>query len=212
MITARYQQLATRVDTLQLRERVLLLIACLVVLFFLVDSFGLQPVFRQQQELQQNITDQEMQLEVLRTRTGQLGGAAGNDPAMQLGRLQAQLDELGLQLQSRLGGMLAPDQAASILEQVLAQEAGLTLQAVNASSEPLMATATDTGESVPVAGIGRYELELQLEGGYLSTLNYLRALEALPWNFFWKGVTFEITEYPKARITIDIYTLGLLEG
>jgi len=212
LIAARYRQLAARVDALQLRERVLLLAACLVVLFFLIDSFGLQPVFRQQQQLQQEISGQETQLGVLRTRTGLLGVGHGGDPATMRARLQAELDSLETQLQARLGGMLAPDQAASILEQVLAQEAGLTLHAVNAGSEPLTATETATGKSVAVAGIGRYELELQLEGGYLATLGYLRALETLPWNFFWKGVTFEITEYPKAQVTLDIYTLGLLEG
>ncbi len=212
MITARYQQLATRIDALQLRERVLLLTACLVVLFFLVDSFAFQPIFTRQQQLRLNITDQEQQLEVLRTRTGLLGYGVNNQPVTMPDRLQAQFDGLGAELQARLGGMLAPDQAASILEQVLAPEAGLALHEVNARSEPLTVTDTETGESVAVAGIGRYELELQLEGGYLATLNYLRALEALPWNFFWKGVAFEVTEYPKARVTLDIYTLGLLEG
>jgi MSHA biogenesis protein MshJ len=108
--------------------------------------------------------------------------------------------------------MLAPDRAAGILEQVLDQEAGLTLQSVTARSEPLTAADTGSREGAPPAGIGRYALELQLEGSYLATLRYLRALEALPWKFFWQGVAFEVIEYPRARITLDLYTLGLLEG
>lgn len=211
MTATPYQQLASRIDALQLRERVLSLVACLVVLFFLIDSFGLQPVFRLQQELRQNITDQENQLEALRVRAGLLGAATDRGQASQQGHLQLQLDALDAQLQAQLGGMLAPDRAAHILEQVLSQEAGLDLQSVNAWSEPLTAPDPDTGDDVTVAGIGRYELELQLEGGYLATLGYLRALEALPWNFFWKGVAFEITEYPRARVTLNLYTLGLQE-
>jgi len=212
LIKTQYQQLATRIDALQLRERVLLLFACLAVVFFLVDVLGFQPVFKQQQQARQDISDHESQLEMLRIRSGLLGGAAGDDPATMRTRLQAQLDDLAALLKARLGGMLAPEQAASILEQVLAQEAGLTLQEVNASAEPLTAMDYSTGENVAVSGVGRYELELQLEGSYLATLGYLRALEALPWNFFWEGVEFEVTEYPKARVTLDIYTLGLLEG
>ena len=212
MIIARYQQLATRVDALLLRERVLLLIACLVVLFFLVDSLGYQPVFKQQQQLQQSISEQEMRLGELRTRTSLLGGAGHDDPAAARTHLRMELDTLGAQLRARLGGMLAPEQAASILEQVLARQAGLTLHEVNAWTEPLTTTESGTGDRVAIAGIDRYILELQLEGGYLATLEYLRALEALPWNFFWKDVAFEITEYPKARVTLDIYTLELQGG
>jgi MSHA biogenesis protein MshJ len=212
LIGAQYKKLASRVDALQIRERVLLLVACLAVLFFLVDTFGFQPVVMRQQQARQDITDQELKLELLRSRSGLLGGTAGSTPSATRAQLRAELDKLAERIKSRLGGMLAPDQAASVLEQVLTQEAGLTLHKVNAWSEPMTATEAGTGASVAVSGIGRYELELQLEGSYLATLGYLRALEGLPWNFFWKGVEFEITEYPKARVTLQIYTLGLMEG
>jgi MSHA biogenesis protein MshJ len=52
-------------------------------------------------------------------------------------------------------------------------------------------------------------LQLHLEGSYLATLRYLRALEALPWEFFWDGLHFEVIEYPTARVRLDIHTLGL---
>ena len=110
--------------------------------------------------------------------------------------------------------MLAPDQAMHVLEQVLTEEKDLKLLEVDAFSEPLNSmelsqkdTDTDTASS-----IGRYGLQLHLEGSYLSTLRYLLALESLPWTFFWEGVDFEIIEYPNARVKLDIYTLGLLEG
>ncbi|MEZ5542573.1 MAG: hypothetical protein R3F42_11085 [Pseudomonadota bacterium] len=211
MTSAAYQQLATRIDALQLRERILLLIACLVVLFYCVDSFGLQPLSRQQLQLRQDIADLETRLETLRARAGLLGG---NDAltAARKAELQAELDTLGRQLQSQLGSMLAPEQAAGILEQVLTRESDLTLQSVSAWSEPLTAPDPSTGEAVTVPGIARYELQLELEGGYLATLHYLRALEALPWKFFWQGIAFEITEHPQARVTLNLYTLELLEG
>lgn len=212
MISAAGRQLGTRIDALQLRERALLLLACLVVLYFLVDSFGLQPVFQQQQALRQNIADQEMQLESLHVHTGQLNRADERDPAALRARARSELAELDARLESLLGGMPAPDRAASILEQVLSSEAGLSLQAVHAHSEPVTTTDIKTGKAVALTGIRRYVLELQLEGDFTATVNYLRALESLPWNFFWKRVAFEVTEYPKARVTLNLYTLGLSEG
>lgn len=208
MIGAQYQQLAIRVDALQLRERVLLLIVSIVLLFFLVDSIGYQPLFKQQQLLLQDIKDQELKLEVLRARSSQFYDESTNEPTIPLAKLQQELGSFEPKLQLRLDGMLAPEKAASILEQVMTQEEGLTLNAVNTSLTPLTSIEADTGKSVEIDGINRYELELQLEGSYLETLKYLRALEALPWHFFWSGITFAITEYPKASVNLEIYTLG----
>ena len=80
---------------------------------------------------------------------------------------------------------------------------------VNAGSRPLDGGELLDEDVLPDTGINRYQMQLQLEGSYLATLRYLRALEGLPWKFFWEGVEYEVTEHPTARITIDLYTLGL---
>jgi len=90
-------------------------------------------------------------------------------------------------------------------------EEGLTLNAVNTRMTPQTSIDADTRYSLATNNINRYELELQLEGGYLETLNYLRALEALPWKFFWAGITFATTEHPKGNVELEIYTLGQAE-
>jgi MSHA biogenesis protein MshJ len=53
---------------------------------------------------------------------------------------------------------------------------------------------------------------LQLEGNYPATRDYLHALEALPWKFFWDDIRYDVTSYPQARITLNIHTLGLQDG
>ena len=88
----------------------------------------------------------------------------------------------------------------------------MTLYEVNAVSKPFSDPVQDEADQPATAGIGRYELRLELQGSYLGTLRYLRALEALPWKFFWEEVNFEVMEHPKGRVTLDIYTLGLLKG
>ena len=208
MIGTKYQQLAIRVDALQLRERMLLLLVSIVLLFLLVDRIGLQPLFKQHQLLLQDIKDQGLQIEVLRARSSLINDETGSEPTIPLAKLQRELSSLGPKLQFRIDGMLAPDKAASILEQVISREEGLTLNAVYSRLTPLTSIEADTVRSMAIDNINRYELELQLEGGYLETLNYLRALEALPWKFFWSDITFAITDYPKASVNLEIYTLG----
>lgn len=208
MIGAHYQKIVIRVDALQLRERVLLLIVSVVVLFFLADSMGFQPIYKKNQLLLHEVREREIQLDILRARSSQYFREPVSERSNPLDELQRELRGFGKKLQTRLDGMLSPDNATSILEQVMTHKEGLTLNAVNTRQTPLSSLDEGTGRSVVIDELSRYELDLKLEGGYLETLHYLRALEALPWKFFWTGITFAITEYPKAQIDLEIYTLG----
>lgn len=211
MIAARYKQLAIRVDDLQLRERVLLLIGSIVLLFFLADSIGYQPSIKEQQLLLQEIKDQELKLDVLRAQFSQFYEEPVAEQQNPIAILQRELGSFGHQLQLRLDSMLSPDKATSILEQVMTHEEGLTLNTINTRMITQASIDADTGRNLAANDINRYELELQLEGGYIETLNYLRALEALPWKFFWSGITFATTEHPKGKVELEIYTLGQAE-
>ncbi len=210
MIIAQYQKLSARVDALQLRERILLLIASLIIAFFLVDSFGLQPVFKELQSLQRNISEQEHQMEVLLSRSSLLTQEPDITSKTDTLQTLAELATLGSRLHNRIDNMLSPDLAARVLEQVLNRDGSLMLHEVSANRTPMTITEESTGEIASIPGLFRYELELELEGSYMATLKYLRALEALPWNFFWKGVNYKVTDFPNALVTLDIYTLGLL--
>lgn len=210
------KQLATRIDTLQLRERALLLLAGIAIVFVLVDTFGLQSSYRQQQQSRQEIEDLELQLATLSARSQLLanpqGNASAQDSAQERTRLQGEIAELEERLQGQLGVLLQPEQAARVLEQVLGPDQELKLTRMDAVGRQLNTTAQQDNGDTSGAGIGRYELRLQLEGSYLATLRYLRALEALPWKFFWEELDFEVLEHPVAQVTLDIYTLGFLEG
>ena len=210
------KQLATRIDALQLRERALLLLAGIAIVFVLIDTFGLQSSYRQQQQSRQEIEDLELQLATLSARSQLLanpqGNASAQDSAQERTRLQGEIAELEERLQGQLGVLLQPEQAARVLEQVLGPDQELKLTRMDAVGRQLNTTAQQDNSDTSGAGIGRYELRLQLEGSYLATLRYLRALEALPWKFFWEELDFEVLEHPVAQVTLDIYTLGLLEG
>lgn len=214
------RQLEEYIDAKELRERALLLVAGAVLMYFIFDTLALQPAYRQQQQTQFEITEWEQQLGVLQQRSGLLDGSTGIEPAEQRAQLRRELDELERRVQDKLGALLEPEQAVELLKQVLAQEQDLQLIEVTAESRALTGTELDTNDSpadpeagsdAQVAGIGRYQMQLELEGSYMATLRYLEALESLPWKFYWEGVELEVTEHPKARVTLDIYTLGLLE-
>jgi MSHA biogenesis protein MshJ len=206
---ANWQVIEARIDSMQPRERILLLLATLVLLFFLADSLAFQPVFTQQKQARQLIADRAQQLELLRTRSGLLPGVDGAQAAKDLQVHLSEVDQRGRQWFSRL---LAPNQALQILEQVLAHQPGMVLRQATASKDTLDETADDDGSPDRTPVITRHQFELQLEGNYPATRDYLHALEALPWKFFWDDIRYDVTSYPQARITLNIHTLGLQDG
>lgn len=203
-----YQRLMARVDALVLRERALLLIASIVFIFFVTDSFAFQPIYAKQQVLLQDIREQEIQLELLRVRT-MLRSSDNNDvQSPSLTQLQQKLNNFGEQLEFRLDSMLSPETASSVLEQIIVEEKGLALISVSTRQTQLSLADEYTENSSVVDDINRHELELEFEGTYLDTLRYLRTLEALPWKFLWERISFSITDYPVASVDLEIYTLG----
>ncbi len=215
-VKARLTQLASRIDALHLRERALLLLAGVAMVFILVDTLGLQSTYRQQQQSRQEIDDWEQQLATLSARSQLLSTPEGSRSQQEFEqerkRLQEEIAGLEARLQGQLGVLLQPEQAVRVLEQVLGPDQELELTRVDAVGRPLNTTLVQDDGSVSESAIGRYELRLQLQGSYLATLRYLRALETLPWKFFWEELNFEVLEYPLAQVTLDLYTLGLLEG
>jgi MSHA biogenesis protein MshJ len=207
------QQWMDRIDALELRERILLLAAAVVVLFLAVDALALQPTLKSQQVAQERISELEMQLGGLRQQAMLLSHATEEDPtAARLSErdsLAAQLAELDERVVDRLGALVEPAQAAELLEQVLSRHRGLKIASLRASSAPL----GSEGDR-PNAGVrlGRYQLDLVLEGGYLDLMRYLEALESMPWKFFWQTVDFQVKEHPRAVARLQLYTLGVQDG
>jgi len=211
--TLKLQHWIDRIDALELRERVLLLAATIAVLFLAIDSIGFQPTLRAQQLTEERISALEMKLGALRQQAMLLGYKTDQDPlaARHKNRdeLSAELAQLDARIVDQLGALVEPAQAAELLEQVLTRHRGLRITSLRASAEPLDQLAGDAGAS---GKLGRYQLELVLEGGYLDLMRYLQALESMPWKFFWQTVDFQVSEYPHAVSRLQLYTLGGRDG
>lgn len=207
------QQLTDRVNALELRERVLLLTAVIALLFFSIDMLALQPVLKSQELTRERITELDTRLGALRQSARLLQYRSDVDP-LQARREQREnfvreLAELDERIVGQLGALVEPAQAAEVLEQVLAGHRGLQLVSLNASSRTLDDLDIENGDTT---GLGRYQIELVLDGGYLHVLSYLEELESLPWKFFWQKVDFQSTEYPHATTRLQLYTLGAGHG
>lgn len=113
--------------------------------------------------------------------------------------------------------LVAPKQMVSLLENVLTQDKQLKLISLNNLPEQGMSIDGSMREKPdedslldePEALIYQHGFEIELEATYKSSVDYLKRLDKLPWQLFWKNLEYESTQYPKGRLKIRIYTLSM---
>ncbi len=61
-------------------------------------------------------------------------------------------------------------------------------------------------------GVFKHAVVVELEGRYFDVIHYLAALEKLQWKFYWQAIDYEVFQYPKAKVLIEVYTLSTEQG
>ncbi|MGH8221010.1 MAG: hypothetical protein ACREUT_20955 [Steroidobacteraceae bacterium] len=202
--------LLARFDQLSLRERGLVILATLAVL---IGAF--------QFLLMSSVDARRKQLSLeLATLKSEMDGAANaalaastSDPIAEQTRhaaeLKARLAATDAALASRAAGMIPPQRMMQVLRDVLTREPSVKL----VSLRYLHATPLpDDANSVVPPGIPRpylHTVEIVVQGNYLDILAYLRALEALPWRFYWRRLELTTTHYPINEVRLEVGTVSM---
>ncbi|MGV3593466.1 MAG: hypothetical protein ACO1PZ_17415 [Gammaproteobacteria bacterium] len=210
------QALMKWIDARHVRERAILLCAGvgLLVLSWLVVVHD--PIVAAKQRETRNIAsalgrmadEQKRQEEIRQSYTG--------DPnAFALTRqreLRSAADTTNARLNELYGELISPRQMSQMLTSLLQRETMLTLVSLeNQPSEALLQPGVDAN-NMPSTQVYKHGLRMVFEGDFLETVNYLRSLERLEGNVFWENLDFEVLEHPRARISLDIYTLSTEQG
>jgi MSHA biogenesis protein MshJ len=74
---------------------------------------------------------------------------------------------------------------------------------------PGAANAAPRGPVAPDELLYRHGVQVVLQGSYLDMVSYMESLERMPVQLFWGKATLDAQEYPKARLTLTLYTLSL---
>jgi len=220
--------LTDKVNGLSLRERLMILVAALVMMFVIWDNFLWQPMNAQQKLLQKQISQAEQKLKLLNIQVGGVTAQAKVDPnsdlKQQLERIKLSLQQVQSQVRDATADLVAPKQMARLLESLLRKQGALRLVALRtlgpvplidnkAQSESGAGNPGDSKDSNDNSlNLYRHGFILEFEGDYFTVLKYLRDLEALESSFFWDAVQYEVISYPNARVRMHLHTLSLSEG
>ncbi len=221
-------QVAAKVDAMTLRERLLLLCGAAVLLHMCWSFLFWQPLLDKERRLSNELAGVQAENKEIEQNLIELGQKFGiNYNAKTESMIDSLLQEMDAleSKNSKLAALLvAPDEMARLLEQLLLDRGGLRLlklensvseAAIDGIDAPQQAGGqkVDTVVETPLSsGIYKHGFVLELEGDFFSILAYLQALESLPKRFFWDAVEYDVEEYPQAKVRIRLHTLSLSEG
>jgi MSHA biogenesis protein MshJ len=217
-------RLATRVDALSLRERVLVFAAIAGLYVFLMHFFGLGPMLAKQDLLRTQIVQQQNNLEGIDAEIGDKVKAAQVDPDAptreRIAAVRAQTEALATSLRAMQNGLVPPERMAPLVEAILRANGRLQLVSLRTLPvEPVLGAAKPQADSTPAADkpatgqpaalLYRHGVEVTVRGNYLDMIGYMAALESMPTQLFWGAARLEAETWPSSRLTLTLYTLSL---
>lgn len=214
-LKTRFKTLADRVDAMSLRERGLIFVTVLVVLYFVAVNLLFGPGNGEKDRLQREIDQKREQTRLLETQIqGVLGGGHDVDSPKRekLVSLQESVKALDASLAQATSGLVPPKEMARLVEQMLLKNRGL--QVVKVESLPAAPLLEDGARAGGTAGamVYKHGMRIELKGSYMDILRYLKSLEGLPWKVFWGQATLQTEQYPVSKLNLVIYTLSTHEA
>lgn len=202
--------LAARVDALTPRERVILFVTGLVLVWGLADTLLLGPGQRQRQELSRQLAELGQRATVAQQALDSLANRPDRQ-AEATRRRDALRQEVTTRLQAAAtlrGHLVEARDMPRVLENLLARQPGLRLVSLKTLTPEPLTPATGGEADSGDAAYFRHGVELTLEGGYAALTDYLRGLEQAPLGVLWARADLDASEHPQLRLTLLLYTLS----
>lgn len=223
-----WQQLCASFDQKPVRERLLMLLASVALVFFMIDSLLVTPQtkrFRQLTEktvsLREDTDKAEQQISALSAR---LALNSDVNKKAELDKLINQIATTDALLSEADGN---PLNLSALLSSLLETTPGLQLMALRTLPVlPLLPRAALDENGKPVlkpappmiAGaaaepeqattIYQHGVEITIKGNYLALLPYLEKIKNYPKRLFWIEAKLEVAKYPNAILRLNLQTLS----
>lgn len=211
--------LTARFDALAKRERYLVAVALLGGVLLLGWTTIVDPARSRSRVAERAIVEQRAQLAAIAAQLQAL--QTGPNPealaAAELVEIKQQVKALYERYAALGGSLVAPQQVAGLLEDMLGGKSNLRLLSLRTLPvAPVLetkggATATAANPPAPAAPAGLYKhgVEIRLEGGYAELADYLQRLEKSPQKLLWSSVSLSAENHPKLVLTLTVFTLSL---
>lgn len=219
------QQWMEKIDSRILRERVLIFLTLLAVIFLLWTLLLQSRFDNQRKALELESQQIESQRKELELRVAELTASMASDPAILrkavIAELQQRIGVVETNLAGLSQGLISAALLPKALEDILQKTASIRVLQVRTLpvSELQIAAAVEPGvDKAPAggqlvgSGVFKHGVLIRVTGSFQQLLQLVGAIETLPWRFYWESLDYRVTRYPNAEIDIRVFTLSSEEG
>ncbi len=218
----RLAQLQIKIDSLNQRERILVLVTAIVVVVMVLQMALLDPVMSKRKKLSNSINsinaEMQQQLNEKTILEARLTAGINRDKIKRRDQLKSQRDQLNQKIEKSLVAMIPPRLMPEVLESVLSETQGLKLLSIE--NKPVVAVVTqnpsaegakDAVSAGSKQALYNHGFVLRLKGNYMDAITYFEKLSNLPWRFQWDDMHYKVDQYPNAIITLEVHTVSMAE-
>ena len=203
-------EIEEKVNARSLRERSLLFTAFILVIFMLWKNFIFSYLSDSSEAMANSKTRILNQILLVENQIDVLSQAIGRDSTSSLSKKLKATTQKNMEVKQKINayisGLVSPSKMVNVLKSLLTQEKHLKVLKME-SLEAKSALPEKSDLDIYNKGI-----LLELEGDYTETVGFLEKLESTENKILWDSLTYEVTQYPKARITIVVHTMGTGEA
>jgi len=207
------------------RERAMIAIMLVVGVALIGSTLVVEPRFARAAVAKKNLAAQKAESDRLAAQWQALLPRLKEDPdaaaRQELEILRAKLATINADLAKANAALVPPAEMNTRLERLLARQPGLRLVSLRTlpptsfvDKKPEAATTAAQGTPAAEKPAGDFDLyrhgvEIKLTGSYADLSAYVAQLESDRQKFIWGEVRLSVVEYPKAMLTLVLYTLSL---
>lgn len=224
----KWELLENKFNALGLRERLLISITILVIIYVVWDFAFYRPLAQKNSNLHARLSLTNTDIAKVSAEEKIFAQALTNDPnasrKREIVRLEQKLNEMDTQLEQLSVGLIQADKLPQVLHDVLFSSDKLKLLGMKTSPVEKLSfaqpeTAAEQLEQVEepekifndqpeeTVSVFKHTVTISLEGRYFDVVNYLTVIEKLPWKIYWEFLDYRVVNYPNAKVILQVYTL-----
>lgn len=203
-----WTDLAAKFDLLSQRERVLVAAAVLIVVGMIL-YLPLESLLTKHTQLKQQIGSLKNENNISEQQIALYQQSLATDPdteyRQRLANIIQQTKQIDEQLSFEMVDMVPADHMPTLLAGLLSNVKGIKLKAFTSiAPTPLL----EVGEEKKM-NLYSHGIKLEFTGDYFSVLRFVEAVEKMPNKLYWRSMDYKVDAYPKAAITLELYTLSI---
>ncbi len=212
-----------KIDKLGVRERVLILLTSLAIIYFSWQSLVLDYITGLKQQLSGNASKVQQQISSLQGQISEVSNALSLDPIIRLEekikKTKQENDDLQKKLVTMTEKLIPPKEMTSLLKTILDNKDLKVVHVENIAPIPLFGGNKNSEEENDEEKMAKeaalrfqvykHGIEIIFTGTFFQIRDFLADAEKLPWKVLWEELEFTVDKYPMAKVRVVIKTLSI---